>query len=132
MTVCLDSWAVLRWLEGSEPAAAQVEAVLAQRPLMSWINVGEVVYVLARQVGWHDARDVATSLRRQMRLELPTEERVMQAAAIKASYPLAFADAFAVATARANDAVLWTGDPEILDADSDWPTLDLRRASDRG
>lgn len=126
MTVCLDSWAVLRWLEGTEPAATRVDAALALRPLMSWINVAEVVYILARQVGSDEARDVATGLRRQLRLDLPTEERIMQAAAIKAAYPLALADAFAVATARANDAVLWTGDPEILDADPGWLTRDLR------
>lgn len=131
MTVCLDSWAVLRWLEGSEPAAARVEAALSssslsQRPIMSWINVGEVFYIVARQAGMDEAHDVAAGLRRQLRLELPTDERVLQAAAIKAVYPLALADAFAVATARANGAVLWTGDPEILDADAEWPTLDLR------
>lgn len=131
MTVCLDSWAVLRWLEGVEPAATQVEAAmssssLSQRPIMSWINVGEVFYIVARQAGMDEAHDVVAGLRRQLRLELPTAERVLQAAAFKASYPLALADAFAVATARANGAELWTGDPEILDADADWETLDLR------
>jgi len=39
---CLDSWAVLRWLEGVEPAASRVEDLLPKRPLMSWMNVGEV------------------------------------------------------------------------------------------
>jgi len=42
LTDCLDSWAILRWLEGEEPAAARVEASLENRPVMSWINPGEV------------------------------------------------------------------------------------------
>jgi hypothetical protein len=37
----------------------------------------------------------------------------MAAARIKAQCPLAYADAFAIATAAAHDAVLLTGDPEI-------------------
>ena len=39
MTVVLDSWAVLRYLEGTEPAAEAVGSLLRdRRPLMSWIN----------------------------------------------------------------------------------------------
>ncbi len=40
---------------------------------------------------------------------------------------LAYADAFAVATAMAHGAQLLTGDPEILDGDPDWLIVDLRR-----
>lgn len=126
MTVCLDSWAVLRWLEGAEPAASQVDDVLPHRPVMSWINVGEVYYIVARATGTREARRVVAELRRRVRLDLPTEDRVLAAAAIKASHLLAYADAFALATAAAHDAVLWTGDPEILEGDPGWSTLDLR------
>ena len=42
-----------------------------------------------------------------------TPERVLEAARIKASHPIAYADAFAVATAAAHGAVLLTGDHEI-------------------
>jgi hypothetical protein len=38
----------------------------------------------------------------------------MEAAELKALHPISYADAFAVATARAERAVLVTGDPEIL------------------
>lgn len=49
MTVALDSWAVLRLLEGSGAAAKAVGDLLAtDRPLISWINLGEVHYVLQR------------------------------------------------------------------------------------
>ncbi len=127
MTDCLDSWAVLRWLEGEEPAASRVETALANRAVMSWINLGEVAYVIERSAGAEEARTVVRELRRKLTLDLPTEERVLQAAALKARYPMAYADAFAVATAIGHDAPLLTGDPEILDGDPEWSTVDLRR-----
>lgn len=126
MTVCLDSWAVLRWLEGMEPAAGRVESLLEDRPVMSWINLGEVYYVLARRVDEVAARSTVTALRRQLTLDLPSAERVLQAASIKGRYPLAYADAFAVATSSAHEAVLLTGDPEIIDAGGSWAVEDLR------
>ena len=127
MTDCLDSWAVLRWLEGEEPAASRVERSLETRPVMSWINLGEVFYVVHRAAGADRARAVVNDLRHQLRLDVPGEIRVLEAAAIKAQYPLAYADAFAVATAVAHHANLLTGDPEILDdGDPTWPTIDLR------
>lgn len=126
MTDCLDSWAVLRWLEGVEPAAGRVEAAMAGRPVMSWINLGEVAYVLERAEGPDAARAVVRRLRHGLALEVPTPERVLEAAAIKARHSLAYADAFAIATAMGHGADLLTGDPEILDGDPSWPTVDLR------
>lgn len=64
MTVVLDSWAVLRYLEDASPAAEAVSSLLGQEtPLMSWINLGEVHYVLPRLHGedaatGSDLRDV--------------------------------------------------------------------------
>jgi hypothetical protein len=40
---------------------------------------------------------------------------------------MAYADAFAIATAVAHSAELLTGDPEILGAEADWQLGDLRR-----
>jgi predicted nucleic acid-binding protein len=51
---------------------------------------------------------------------------VLEAAHLKVGYPIAFADAFAVATATARGASLLTGDPEILGGDPTWPVVDLR------
>ena len=43
-TVDLDSWAVLRHLENAEPSASLVAGLLDdQRPLLSWINLGEII-----------------------------------------------------------------------------------------
>jgi predicted nucleic acid-binding protein len=126
MSVCLDSWAVLRWLEGSEPAAARVDEVLQDRPVMSWVNVGEVFYIVHRSAGPERATRVVEHLRARIFLDEATPRRVLDAAAIKAVHPMAYADAFALATAQAHGAVLLTGDPEILGAGGDWRVEDLR------
>jgi len=126
VTDCLDSWAVLAWLEGVEPAASRVQDALASHPVMSWINVGEVAYVLERRVGVDRSREVVRELRRLLNLDLPTEERVIEAARVKAGHRMAYADAFAVATALAHGANLLTGDPEILRGDKSWSVVDVR------
>jgi predicted nucleic acid-binding protein len=126
LTDCLDSWAILRWLEGGEPAASRVEAALPGRPVMSWINLGEVYCIVERRAGRDRANRVVRDLRRRLSLDLPSEARVLEAARIKARYPMALADAFAVATAIAHRATLLTGDPEILAGDPTWPVDDLR------
>jgi predicted nucleic acid-binding protein len=93
---------------------------------MSWINVGEVAYVLERRVGVDRSREVVRELRRSLNLDLPTEERVIEAARVKVAHRMAYADAFAVATALAHGANLLTGDPEILRGDNSWSVVDLR------
>jgi predicted nucleic acid-binding protein len=125
--VCLDSWAVLRWLEGVNPAATRVEKALRSRPVMSWINLGEVFYVIHRAASEVDATEVVRDLRHRLEMDLPDERRILEAATIKARHAVAYADAFAVATAVAHGASLMTGDPEILDrGDPSWPTIDVR------
>lgn len=127
MTNCVDSWAILEWLTGGEPATARVSELLhAERPIMSWINLGEVAYVLQRRAGAEEAATVVAQLRGRLTLDLPDPDLVLAAAAVKADYPLAYADAFAVATAQKHEALLLTGDPEILDAGGHWQIEDLR------
>jgi predicted nucleic acid-binding protein len=111
---CLDSWAVLRFLEGPSEAARRVRQVLRRgRPVMSWINLGEVYYTVERAAGPTEAEATLGLLRPMLALDAVTPERVLAAAHIKAAHPLAYADAFAVATAAAHGAVLLTGDPEL-------------------
>jgi len=127
VTVCLDSWAVLAWLDGDEPAATAVqEAFEAGRPWMSWLNIGEVAYLLERRHGAGEAALVVGRLRAAVALDDVTPDRVLAAASIKAAHPIAFADCFAAGTAAARDVVLLTGDPELLDRDVGCPTRDLR------
>lgn len=130
MSVCLDSWAVLAWLDGEEPAAAAVqEAFAAERPWMSWLNVGEVAYQLERRHGVEETTLVVGRLRAALALDAVTPDRVLAAARIKAMHPIALADCFAAATAAARDATLFTGDPELLDRHVGCRVRDLRPAS---
>ncbi|WP_370327224.1 PIN domain-containing protein [Euzebya sp.] len=128
MTVVLDSWAVLRLLEGTEPAASRVQAELDgdMSPVMSWINLGEVFYIVRRLHGHDAAQSVVRDLRPRLHLDVPDEERVLAAATIKADHPMAYADAFAAATAVEHQAPLLTGDPELLLPSAPWSYEDLR------
>jgi predicted nucleic acid-binding protein len=93
---------------------------------MSWINLGEVSYILERKEGTEWAGRVVRELRRRLSLDIPSAARVIEAAHIKARHRVACANAFAIATAIAHRASLLTGDPEILNGDPSWPTVDLR------
>lgn len=131
----LDAWAVLAWLQG-EPAGAVVRdlvdwaegkaeagrrvrravGVRLTRPelYLSIINLGEVYYTIGRHRGEREAKATLEELRASSITTLPAPDRlVLQAAALKMRYTMAYADAFAVATAMAQRASLITGDPEL-------------------
>jgi predicted nucleic acid-binding protein len=115
-------------LEGTEPAASRVQSELDGEvsPVMSWINLGEVFHVVRRLHGHGEAESVVRDLRPRLDLDLPDAERVLQAATSKADHAVAFADAFAAATAVARRAPLLTGDPELLLPSAPWAYEDLR------
>jgi predicted nucleic acid-binding protein len=128
VTVVLDSWAILRYLEDAGPTASMVADLLEhERPIVSWINLGEVFYVVRRVQGEDAASQTVRDLRQVIVPEVPAPARVIEAARIKAEHPMAHADAFAAATAVAHRAVLWTGDPELLVEAAAWRWRDLRR-----
>ena len=118
---CLDAFAWLAWLQ-DEPGAPVVQRCLDEAEhgradcVTSVINVGEAYYRLIRV----NRREKAESLwRMALRRTLPvsvkeaTQRRVRRAAELKANHAIAYADAFAVATALEFHAILLTGDPEI-------------------
>lgn len=116
MSVCLDSWAVLAWLDGEEPAGQMVDAAMSSvRPVISWVNLVEVDYRVRRQHGAGEADSVVAQLRDRLEEELPGVSRMREVARLKAEHPIALADCFAIATAAAHNADLITGDPEIID-----------------
>ncbi len=124
-TIVLDSWAIMAYLE-DEPAAEQVEMlILSARELgkqltMSTINIGEVWYNTAQRESEAEADRVVANLR-QLGIEFVVAdwELTRQAAAYKSSYPMAYADCFAAALAKINDAELITGDPEFKQLESE-------------
>jgi len=114
VTVCLDSWAVLAWLDGESPTLERIEGLLADRPVISWVNVVDVYHRVERDHGRRSADDVLSELRIILDVELPGTARMIQTARLKARLPIALADCFAVATAAAHRLPLLSGDPEIL------------------
>jgi predicted nucleic acid-binding protein len=129
MRRCLDSWAVLAWLDGEEPAAGLVERTIKrERPAMSWINLVEVHYRTIRDHGRQEADQVLAELRPLITESLPGIAAMRSASSLKAEHPIALADCFAVALATEEQAELLTGDPEIIDRADQLPCriVDLR------
>lgn len=127
MNVCLDSWAVLAWLDGEEPACSRVERSLAGRPVISWVNLVEVHYRVARDQSEAAAEEALKDLRAVLAADLPGTARMLEVARLKARAPIALGDCFALTTAAAHDLPLLTGDPEIVDlVDSPCQVEDLR------
>ncbi len=117
-TYLFDSFALLAYLN-DEPGGERVQEVLALgkshkcRLVMSLINLGEVLYITERTRGLPVAQTVQ-ALIESLPLELLEASRdlILDAAHIKASYTLSYADAFAVACAIQENATILTGDPE--------------------
>ncbi len=93
---------------------------------MSWVNAVEVYYRVERDHGRSEADEVLTEMRRTIELDLPGTALMVETARLKAIMPIALADCFAIATARARDLTLLSGDPEILDRDVPCRVEDIR------
>lgn len=126
----LDSWAILEWINGRKPADTYVAALLAEgeggkaRLLMSAINVGEVYYFLRKDHrpaladSWRESSGTLP-----VTIEVPTIEDIWNAASLKGSFPISYADAFAAALSQKYNCALVTGDPlfrSIDQLDLDW------------
>jgi predicted nucleic acid-binding protein len=115
----LDSFAVLAWIQ-DEPGAQTVEDLLyeaqdeAERVLLNIINLGEVYYCCARVQDISFACDIIEKIRLLPVTIYPCpNDLVLEAAAIKAQFPISYADAFIVATAIRENARIVTGDPDF-------------------
>jgi len=126
----LDSYAILAYLK-QEPNFEIVKDLLQssgkgrESILMNQINAGEVYYQVARQ-------DLSEDMDRfwNQFLQLPIIfiendfDLIVEAAKVKARFPMAYADAFAVATALREGASIVTGDPDFKHVESlvkiDW------------
>ena len=117
MTDCLDSWAVLAWLDGDEPASEVVQRSFdSGRPTMSWISLIEVEYTVRLEHGSTEAAATLSQVRKLVIEDLPGVTCMRSVAALKADHAIALADCFAIATAAASGSTLITGDPEMVDA----------------
>lgn len=115
----LDSFALLAYLareSGFETVRALLRnAEASDRPaIMNEINVGEVYYRTAKDRSTAKAEAFLRILETlPIQVRGNTLQQVLEAARLKARYPIAYADAFALATAIRERAVLVTGDPEF-------------------
>jgi ribonuclease VapC len=116
----LDSWAIIGWLQGEEPARTKLHELLEQasraaaKLSISLINVGEVFYLIAKRHGAAPAeRFLADLPMMPIQALLPDRKLILAAARLKSRYAISYADAFAAETARDQDAQLVTGDPEL-------------------
>ena len=115
----LDSWSILAYLE-DEPAAQKVADLIAdahEKKIsvhMSVINVGEVWYIIAREISEAEA-DKSIAEIKQLGIEFVDADwsLVLAAAKFKAKGRISYADCFAAALAKENKADLVTGDQEF-------------------
>lgn len=136
--IILDSWAIIAWLQG-EAEGGKV------RDLINWINgdrdleeeiknlmgkdkigivklflniinVGEVFYILGRRKGEEEATETIEEIKENpIEIVSVSNSVVFKAASLKIRYSIAYADAFAIATAIIQEGPLLTGDPELRD-----------------
>ena len=122
-TYLLDSFALLAYLN-DEAGKMRVQELLLLakdskcRLLMCQINLGEALYIVERERGLPVAQSVL-ALVESLSIELleACRDLVLDAAHIKANHALSYADAFAVAAAMREQAIVLTGDPEFESVD---------------
>ena len=121
-TMVLDAHALMV-LFNDEPGADEVEKILLKaengtpRLLMSVINWGEIYYSIMRGASQEMADSKAHEIA-GMRIELVSVdardlELIRQAAIFKATKKMSYADCFAAALAKTQNAELMTGDSEF-------------------
>ena len=116
----LDSFALLAYLN-QENGFEIVKSVLAKAQksgiflVMNEINIGESYYILFRKRGREKADYFLENILPGLPITTVSNDfqQVIDAARLKAEYSLSFADCFAVATARREEAMIMTGDPEF-------------------
>ena len=101
------------WLEffSDGPGAEQFAAPLSERDtlLVPSIIIYEVFKVILRERGENDALQACALLRQGVVADL-SEDISLRAARLSILHKLPMADSVILATARANDAVIWTQD----------------------
>jgi len=113
-----DAFPLLCWLQ-EEPGYELIDELLDEAEIgkssisIHIINLGEVFYRLCRVSGMKRAEEILDKIRMlPIQILSISDEEVMEAAKIKAKYPISYADAFAVAKALQSGVTVVTGDPE--------------------
>lgn len=89
------------------------------RPLLQIINFGEIIYRTKKDFGEAaKIRAIQNVMRLGFRIVSASDALVYDAAEIKGSYAISYADAFLLATALREKATIVTGDPEFKKVES--------------
>lgn len=114
-----DSHALLAFFQredGAEIVARILNEAIEQdtERLICVMNLGEIIYLTKRRFGEEKKLEILGRIHQLGMRVLPVPDSlVYQAAELKAEYPIAYADCFALACAMDHSAVLVTGDPEF-------------------
>ncbi len=125
MSLSLDSWAILAWLEGLRPAAELIEEILEGRPSVAELSLAEAQAAALRHV---DKEQVASAfaLIAACCSVIPSSAQLLhEGAACSASLGLPLTSAVALASARSLGQRLVTGDPLLLAVAGDDEVLAL-------
>lgn len=115
----LDSFSILAYF-GKEKGYEAVENLLKKakkgdaKIFMSYVNLGEIYYIIFREEGVDRANETIALIKRWPMDFVPADEKAcLIAGRMKATHPISYADAYAVATSLDKDAKLVTGDSEF-------------------
>ena len=113
----LDTYALLAYLK-QEQGHEKVRQLLVSantEVFMNDINIGETYYIISRARGLEDAEYFLSAVLPSLSLERVSNDLddVIEAAKIKAQFPISYADCFVIATARKTNATIVSGDPDF-------------------
>ncbi|MGD0629033.1 MAG: type II toxin-antitoxin system VapC family toxin [Terracidiphilus sp.] len=130
----LDASAAVRYLTngvGGEKVDALIRRAHKDEVnlLITAVNWGEALYVLAPTIGLNKATSDLKTLSAVVELVIVDEALAEAAASVKFHYKLGYADCFAAALAMGMDAALVTTDPDFSKLGKRLKVLSLRRDS---
>jgi len=115
----LDSYAVLGYFL-DEPCADTISKILElaknneTKIYMSWVNLGEVYYMIQRRYGRKEAIELIENLKAwPVELVEVSNEQVITAGDVKAKFPLSLGDSYAAGLAILVRGILLTADKEF-------------------
>ena len=119
-----DSFALLKLFQ-KEPGHQKVARLLEEDrkddnpPLLQIINFGEIIYRTKKDFGdTAKIRVIRSVVQLGLRIISAPDALVYDAAELKGSYAISYADAFLLATALREGATIVTGDPEFKKVES--------------
>ncbi len=115
----LDSYAVFGYFL-DEPCADTIASILELakkneiKIYMSWVNLGEVYYMIQRRYGRKEAIELVENIKAwPIELVEASNEQVTAAGDVKAKFPLALVDSYAAGLAIRVRGILLTSDKEF-------------------